>query len=301
MVTWTREEIIRQILHREAAGLPLKTTGKDGVDSSLYQAASRIFGSWGNALKSAGIAPARARAAGRWSPLRVLATIRALSRRRRPIPAAELQRRLEPVMDAARRIYGSWPKALMTAGVDPLTFRRILPWTKDRIIEAVLTRALNNEPLGSCTVRPRSLAEAAVRVYGSWQSALTAAGIDPKQYAARRATADRALQVEERAEHPARVESSYWSKELVGQAILTRLQKRKPLNAVAVLENDKSLYKAAKRRYGSWRAALLAAGLDPNEFRCQRRRSDRQPVAHPHVPPTRVTVLSGGTCVASNR
>jgi hypothetical protein len=68
MVKWTREQIIRQILRREAAGLPLTPGGENGVESTLYQAGSRIFGSWRNAVTSAGIAPDRAQAHDRWPP-----------------------------------------------------------------------------------------------------------------------------------------------------------------------------------------------------------------------------------------
>ena len=50
---WTREEIIRRILDLDAKGYPL-TVGKPGVSPALYQAGSRIFGSWRNALQAAG-------------------------------------------------------------------------------------------------------------------------------------------------------------------------------------------------------------------------------------------------------
>lgn len=46
MVRWTRQEIIRSILQREAAGLPLSLGGEAPVGQSLYQAASRVFGTW---------------------------------------------------------------------------------------------------------------------------------------------------------------------------------------------------------------------------------------------------------------
>ncbi|MGB2985970.1 MAG: hypothetical protein WBE26_08810 [Phycisphaerae bacterium] len=63
LAKWTREKIIREILRREAAGLPLSLGGsKRGVESNLYQAGSRVFGSWGNAVKAAlkvNSAPAR--------------------------------------------------------------------------------------------------------------------------------------------------------------------------------------------------------------------------------------------------
>ena len=93
MVKWTREHIIREILRREAAGLPLNLGGEQPVGQALYQAGSRVFGSWRNAVMAAGIPPERARAKDDWRPCRILATIRSLSRRRRALRPAELDRR----------------------------------------------------------------------------------------------------------------------------------------------------------------------------------------------------------------
>ncbi len=299
MIKWTREQIIRQILRRESGGLPLTPSGETGVESNLYQAGRRIFGSWRNAVKAAGIAPDWVPSRDRWSPSRVLATIRALSRRRRPLRSAEFKRRFSSLSRAARRIYGSWPKAVIAAGVDPLKFRRVSPWTQERIIEAVLTRALKNEPLRSWTVRPKSLAKAAVRTFGSWRAALAAAGLDPKRYVGRSSGAGHgaasptpASLQPQRAGSTAHVQSPLtrgnanrdglerptprWSHAEVLQAILSRLREHRPMNAVAVRRDDKSLYWASRKRYRSWRGALLAAGLNPDEFRKHGGRTARQ-------------------------
>jgi hypothetical protein len=187
MAKWSRERIIREILRREAAGLPLSLGGsKDGVDSKLYKAGSRVFGSWGNAVKAAGIAPERAKVHDQWSPSRILTKIRSLARRQQPLRPGELKRRHDHLMQAARRLFGSWSKAVVAAGVDPEKLKRVAPWTKERIIEAILTRALHGKRLNSHAVQPKSLVEAGARVFGSWGSALAAAGIDPKQHVRRR-------------------------------------------------------------------------------------------------------------------
>lgn len=294
MVTWTREEIIRQILEREAAGLPL-TLRKNGIENSLCQAGSRVFGSWENALKAAGVAPGLMHSPRRWSPLLVLRAIRDLSRRRRPLSPDEIKRHLEPLMSAARRIYGSWPKALVTAGVDPLKFRRVRPWTKDRIIEAILKRALNNEPLSSCTVRPSSLADAAVRVFGSWKAALLAGGLDPKQYTAQR--------VRTRARATRSSVHRYrrrWSDEMLIAAIRKRVEEGRYVNAVAVKRSHEGLYSAARRRYGGWRKALAAAGFNPDASTWESRRKQHQKIAQTLVLAKRETVLDDVKSVASS-
>ena len=299
MAKWSRERIIREILRREAAGLPLSLGGsKDGVDSKLYKAGSRVFGSWGNAVKAAGIAPERAKVHDQWSPSRILARIRSLSRRQHPPRPGELKRRHDYLMQAARRCFGSWSKAVVAAGVDPGKLKRVAPWTKERIIEAILTRALHGKPLNSHAVRPKSLVEAGARVFGSWALALAAAGIDPGQTSGRQrgvgsgpedATITHHDQTAARARaeylgegelgafdtarsvqaHRRRNPRARWSEEEILQAIRARLRENKRMNAAAVDEDDGPLYRVAKRRYGSWRSALLAAGLNPDKFRAR--------------------------------
>jgi len=42
------------------------------------------------------------------------------------------------------------------------------------------------------------------------------------------------------------------------------------MNAKAVQIDNRSLHRAATRRFGNWHKALLAAGLNPDEFRKHR-------------------------------
>jgi len=187
MAKWTREKIIREILRRESAGQPLDVGGRDPVEYSLYNAAARVFGSWRNAVMAAGISPDKARVRDPWPPPRILASIRSLARRKRPLRPTELKRRYYSLLAAARRCFGSWPKAVVAAGVDPQKLKRVGPWTKDRIVEAILKRALHSQPLNSHAVRPKSLVEAGARAFGSWGAALEAAGIKPNLHGRRRA------------------------------------------------------------------------------------------------------------------
>lgn len=281
MVKWTREQIIREILRREKAGLSMTPSGESGVESSLYQAGSRVFGSWRNALQSAGVAPDKTQTHDQWSPPRILAAIRAMARRRRPPCRAELRSRFGSLMQAARRTYGSWPKAVVVAGVDPAKFRCISPWTRERIVEVILTRALKNEALNSTAVRPKSLVEAGIRNFGNWASALAAAGLDPRLFVCQPSRSGRTSVTVSRSgqQELARARQGFMTivstaragphgsaDELIN-AVLARLRASKAMNAVAVCNDDKSLYWATKKRFGSWRRALLAAGLNPDEFR----------------------------------
>lgn len=87
--------------------------------------------------------------------------------------------------------------------------------------------------------------------YGSWSAALEAAGISKMNR--------KNLFWEPR-------ERRKWSKLFIIKAIHDRRRTSKPLLAMRVYEADRSLYKAACYYFGSWRAAVGAAGYDYREI-----------------------------------
>ena len=257
------------------------------MESTLYAAGVRIFGSWRSVLMAAGITPELGQAHEKWSLPKVLGIIRMLAQRRRRLRPEEIQRRYGNVDEAARRYFGSWPKAILAAGVDPAKILRVVPWSKERIIEAILTRVLHNKPLGVRSVSPPSLAEAAVRIFGSWDSALMAAGLDPQAYV----DAEPEAQAPSRRGRPRKAETGMpaknsqergdpatvsvmrvrkpptpWSNQTVLEAIVARHLAQRRMDSSSVQEEERSLYRAATWRHGTWRSALLAAGLNPNAF-----------------------------------
>jgi hypothetical protein len=269
---WTREEIIRRLLDLDAKGYPL-TVGKPGVSQSLYQAGSRIFGSWRNALQAAGLSPDRGSRAERWPPAKILLVIRNLSLRRRPLRKKELEERFGSMVSAARRVFGSWSRAILASGVDPARLRRVVPWTRERVLETLLTRALRNQPVSARLMEPRSVVEAGRRFFGSWSAALEAAGLDPAAATVRRGhTEAGAMAPSVTGARRAPQLKLSWTPEKVVAAIRARLLQQKPLNAVSLQREELPLYCAARRHFRNWRGALLAAGLCPDKHRLIPRR-----------------------------
>lgn len=299
---WTREKILRDILRRESAGTALNLARGEGVGSPLYQAASRIFGSWQNALTAAGVSPQRVLAPDRWTPARIVGIIRTLSRRDQPLRSAELKQRYGHLVAASRRVFGSWSGAIIAAGVDPVKLRRVAPWSPERVVEAILQRALEGAPLGSRSVIPRSLAEAGARHFGSWASALDAAGVDYSAYLGRVSTSTLTSNSfrGRRTQHAASDDTAEalsgrcgegllirppsagrrkvvqkWSRDEVRKCIHRRLAAGMRLNAMSVYRDERSLYRAGFRLHGNWSNALIAAGLDARLFRRYRRDDSR--------------------------
>src|SRR4051794_3117177 len=125
-----------------------------------------------------------------------------------------------------------------------------MPWTRERVLETLLTRALRNQPVSARLVEPRSIVEAGRRFFGSWSATLEAAGLDPAA-AGRRPSLSKASETTSPAagavrESPPR---RSWTPETVVVAIQARLLQQKPLNAVAVQREESPLYCAARRHF----------------------------------------------------
>ncbi len=266
--TWTREQIIHHILAREAEGRAL-TTGRNGVDPLVYAAGRRIFGSWRNAILAAGIPPRRALNADRWSPPSILAMIRRLSHQRQPVTAVQPNERYDNLVSAARRHYGSWRNAVLASGVNPITLQRAVYWNRERVIEAILMRALRGDSVVARLVKPRSLVEAGHRLFGHWREAVSAAGLDPHltMMPPRRAKTGRRSPLTTQAADASRLRYRRWSKELLVESILARIREGKPVHASAVARDQANLYQAAIRHLKTWDDVLRTAGLDPAAHR----------------------------------
>lgn len=166
----------------------------------------------------------------------------------------------DPALDcAARRLFGSWGKAVEAAGLDYEAIKspkEKTRWSKELVLQRIKERrsaglALNyadvvadNEPLTS----------ASRHLFGSWGKAITAAGLDYE-----------AIKAEAR-NKPSSPPGT-WDAEVVIEQIRERAERGESLNAHAAQTDDSRLYSAAIRHLGSWGKAVEAAGLDYLEHR----------------------------------
>ncbi|MEX2187004.1 MAG: ParB N-terminal domain-containing protein [Pirellulales bacterium] len=211
------------------------------ADPTLGLMARHYFGSLKNALEAAGLPPRP----GRWTKQRVIDTIQ--DRYVRGIPKGSLGFKGKPLAEAATRYFGSWWAAVTAAGLSDRVRQPRAPqrWSRQLVIDAIQNWHRQGVPLASLHKRDVSLYGAVKRLFGSWGSAVLAAGLHPGTHALTR--------------------------HYVIQEIRSRHRQSLTLDSGVAARDNPTLAEAAKRRFGNWRIAVKAAGIGLGDSGCSRR------------------------------
>lgn len=111
----------------------------------------------------------------RWSTEKVLSEVRKL----RDLSAKSVQRRHPMLYGAAIRYFRSWKIAVERAGFDYATVvKRKLPgfWSRERVIQEI--GELSEKNSNHVRKSRRALYSAALRIFGSWRTAVESSGHD---------------------------------------------------------------------------------------------------------------------------
>jgi hypothetical protein len=174
----------------------------------------------------------------KWSEQRVIHAVQDWYRRGKRTGVWRRDIRLK---SAAARYFGSWDNALAAAGLEPLRRK----WTKELILEETRKHCRQGTPLHRIRQVDGRLGSAARYHFATWHDALVAAGVATE------------------ASRPGPCES--WSKQRVIDELRARHRQGLPLTSVA--PNNRKLYSASKRLFGTWGEALLAAEVDKSGVR----------------------------------
>jgi hypothetical protein len=172
---WSRESIILRIKELARQGKNVSSHS----EATLAVAASSRFSSWDEALRCAGINPEDQRKrVPTWTRKSVIQAIREIRAAGGKLGHAALKG--NSVTHAAKLLFGSWDGALRAAGLDPNTIRlHRCPWTAEAIMREIRRKSRLGEPLNAASVEPYSLRERATQLFGSWDGALAASGLNP--------------------------------------------------------------------------------------------------------------------------
>jgi len=194
---------------------------------------------------ASGIDPASVRRHRRWTRQSVIRRIRELADIGQPLNAAAVQRSEATLLSAASRFFSFWNDALQAAGVDPEKWRKRVPtWTRERVIRGIQKILVEGGKVNHAAVGRNSISRAGVILFGSWDAALEAAGLDPDDI---------------------RVYRKPWTREEIILEIQRKHRQGEALNAKDV--SPHSLRSRGTVFFGSWDAALTTAGLDPSKIR----------------------------------
>lgn len=179
----------------------------------------------------------------RWSREEVLRVIKDLSAKGTPLNSGHVARQCPALAYAGRKYLGSWEAAVEAAGLDYGRIRRKNFWNRKLVVVRIRELAKAKEPLNVSTAEKShgGLVGAATVYFGSWGEAIRAAGFDYRKIK---------RQVE-------------WSKPVIVREIKRMKREGVPLGTtIPIRKRYRILHAAAVRYFGSWAAAMKAAGFE---------------------------------------
>jgi hypothetical protein len=243
---WTRQKIVNRIRALYGKGEDLSYNRMARHRQGLLAAANYHFGSWAEAVNTAGIDyEGEVRRIPKWSRERIVAEIKEATADGADLSWTNVTRSKDYSALAYAAIrenqFGSWDAALAAAGLDPADVRRYESWSEEKIVRRIKERAGRGEPLNSKAMQEHEskLFNAALNYFGGWDKALRAAGIKPEEVYKRRR----------------------WSEEIIKKEIKALHASGEDLAAPGMRRQHSALYSAACKYFGSWSRARKACGI----------------------------------------
>jgi hypothetical protein len=191
-----------------------------------------------------------------WTRAKILQELRRLHKAGCDLSYNGLARENQSLVSAAAYHCGGYKRAVEQAGITYASVLRRPRWTKLQIIKLIkeAKRKGGNLHWSAATRGGDELAKAAFaaiqpRLFGRWDKALQAAGLDADDVALYRK----------------------WDKDSIVYEMRSRSRDRKPLNSGAIQTEDPGLHAAAVRHFGDYDGAIKAAKLDPLKVRIRQR------------------------------
>ena len=183
---WDKERIRVELLKRRNSELPINRGAIKREYPTLEKAIARRYTDFDDAIKDIGINPDEIRLRVNLSDDQILERIKSLQRQEVNLNETELRgSEHKSLVDQARKPchFGSWAKAVETAGFDYIVYRKKNPhntWNEEKVISDIQELGAQKIPLDSTFIikEYNELYKAAYRYVGSWGKAVEAAGID---------------------------------------------------------------------------------------------------------------------------
>jgi len=191
-----------------------------------------------------------------WTKKSILQQLRRLHKAGTQLSYNLMAARYQALVSAAAYHMGSYRRAVELAGIPYADVTRRPRWTRARIITLIKAARRRGEDLHWAAVSSRrdELGRAAFaalqpRLFGRWDRALTAGGLDADEISRYRR----------------------WDRDTIAFELRSRARDSQALNSGALQAKDPGLHAAAVRHFGSFDAALRAAKLQPERIRRRRK------------------------------
>jgi hypothetical protein len=191
----------------------------------------------------------------KWDKPRIVRTLKRMHGAGKSVCYSSLAKTHQSLASAAAYHFGSYRKAIEKAGIDYAAVMQRPRWSKKRVISLIkqAKRAGHDLHWGAVTLRNDEISRAAFaslqpRLFGRWDRALHAAGLD--------------------ADNVARYRT--WDRNTVLFELRSRHQDDEALSSGALQKDDPGLHAAAVRYFAGYDHALRAAGLNPESLRLRR-------------------------------
>ena len=190
-----------------------------------------------------------------WTKEEILRALRKLHRAGEDLSYNALARKKQSLVSAAAYHFGSYRKAVKRAGIEYAEVTRRPRWTKAAIIQLIKEARKQDADLhwsavigGKNELAKAAFASLQPRLFGSWDRALHASGLDADEVNRYRK----------------------WNKDTIVFELRQRYRDHEPLNSGSIQRDEPSLHAAAVRHFASYDQALIAAKLDPQKVRERR-------------------------------
>jgi hypothetical protein len=230
--------------------LPINSNHIQTHEVRLYGAAVQYFGGWRQAVHASGIDYESIRKVTfrQWTEQSIIQEIVRRKLLGLPIRSIAVSKEDRGLYQAARRHFGKngWERARVLAGLDPREPDSRIIWNTRTVCEEIRFLYKNNISLntGSLMKNGYSYIHAAGRkVFGSWEAALTASGLDYAKIQKHR-------------------QRGYWTKSRILEAIRRLEQEGVRLSSKHMQQTAGALYSSSVLRFGSWSQAVEAAGIN---------------------------------------
>lgn len=246
---WSKTLVMAEINQLHKGGEKLNSNYVQTHRHTLYASAIRYFGSWGNAVMAAGYDYSSIRAVRPfrfWTKGKIVKALKARHRKKLSMETLAIQAEDPGLNSAIKRHFGKsgMKKAFKAAGFDKRDFDPRILWTKSKVVREIRRLRRLKVPLYNYYLVNhgyQSLARCGIKVFGSWQKAIGAAGIDYESVKA--------------------VRRCFWNRRKIIAEIRRLAKEGERLSSKRSHFAYGDLFAAACTYFGGWGQAVEAAGI----------------------------------------